>query len=397
MNKAALLLVALTAIGCGSSASTIGDAAAPDGAASPSSDPDAAVLISGAKVFDFGKLHRVELTIAPSDFATLNIEGSDIRVPCDIKYDDMQVVNAGVKLKGLGTWDSLDGKPSFSIKVNQFTAGAKLDGLSKLLLNNGRQDPTFLNEHIGYAAHRAMQVPAPLSSYAWVSVNGKSYGLYIVREAIAKGFLARNFGSTDTDGNLYEGYWHSDRPDDLTLGDFAVHPEELTINSNSVNRDDVIAFKTAIASATDATFVSALTPFIDLGQFQTQFAIEGLLGSQDSLPYFTNNYYLYHRANGKFVILPSGMDRLRLEEINWETTSVLPTRILAHPTLGPAQAAERVRLRQMMPWQDLIGLVTDADSTLHSHMFTDARLLEDIAAFDVSKATVKAKLQAYQQ
>jgi hypothetical protein len=56
-----------------------------------------------------------------------------------------------------------------------------------------------------------------------------------------------------------------------------------------------------------------------------------------------------------------------------------------------------VRLRQMMPWQDLIGLVTDADSTLHSHMFTDARLLEDIAAFDVSKATVKAKLQAYQQ
>jgi hypothetical protein len=171
----------------------------------------------------------------------------------------------------------------------------------------------------------------------------------------------------------------------------------LTIHSDNISRDDVISFKTAIAAATDATFETSVAPFIDLSQFQTQFAVEGLLGSQDSLPYFTNNYYLYHPTNGKFIVLPSGMDRLRLTEINWETTSLLPTRILAHPTLGPAQAAERVRIRQMMPWQDLIGVVTSADNTLHAHSFTDQRLLQDIAAFDESKATVKAKLQAYQQ
>jgi spore coat protein H len=326
----AMLSLMLLAAACGSSPGELSPDAVTTDAGVDAPPP-------GQLIFDFTKLHRVDLTISPADFAQLNTRENDTRVPCDIKVDDLTVLRAGVKLKGLGSWDSLDGKPSFSIKLNEFVSGQTLDGEHKILLNNEKQDPTFLHEHIGYAAYRAMNLPGPLSSYAWVLVNGKSYGLYVLREAIAADYLKRNFGPDDTDGNLYEGFWHPDIPDDLTLGDFAVHPEELTLHdevSEARSRADVYAFKNALATSTDATFAASVALHLDLARFQTQFAIDGVLGSQDTLHYFTNNYYLYHHVNGLFEYIPGGMDRLRFTKIDWQPTSVLSAKIIAHPTFG---------------------------------------------------------------
>ena len=44
--------------------------------------------------------------------------------------------DAGIRLKGHGSFRPLDDRPNLTIKFNQFTAGQKLYGLTTVLLNN---------------------------------------------------------------------------------------------------------------------------------------------------------------------------------------------------------------------------------------------------------------------
>lgn len=361
--------------------------------------PDATPRVPGEALFDQTRLHVVELTVAPEYLATLGDYDNETRVPATIVIDGEVTSMVGVKLKGLGSWRPLDEKPSFSFKTDSFVDGTRIDGLRRFTLNNGVHDESFVDEALGYAAHAAMGQPSQRCSYAWVTFNGQSKGLYILREAIAGDFLRRQFGVGNDEGNLYEGYWHG--PGDDALGDFADHPEELTLDDEveeGRTRDDVIAFAAAVRDATDLALPAALDGFIDVAQFQQQFAIDAVLGSGDSLHYFRNNYYLYHRPDtDRFVYLPAGMDRLSLEEITWEPTARLSRRIVMHAELGPAQTAARLAVRTTMPWQDLAALIDVIDAALHDHSIVNPVLAADIAAFDANKADRKARVLALGQ
>src|ERR1700752_1583792 len=101
----------------------------------------------------------------------------------------------------------LDGKPSFSVKINEFVPGRELDGLKKLTLNNSSRDPTLMNEHLTYELYRRAGQPAPRTSHATLVFNGTTKGFYVVKEAVNKQFFTRHYGSLYNDGNLYEGPW----------------------------------------------------------------------------------------------------------------------------------------------------------------------------------------------
>ena len=99
-----------------------------------------------------------------------------------------------LRLKGgIGSFRPLAGKPGFKLK---FPAGARPDGLKKLTLNNMVQDWSKLHEVVSYELFRAMDVAAPRTGYATVTVNGEPYGLYLNVEKLDAVGLSRRYPTT---------------------------------------------------------------------------------------------------------------------------------------------------------------------------------------------------------
>ena len=73
-------------------------------------------------------------------------------------------------------------------------------------LNNLIQDNTMMKDYLTYQMMEKFGATSPLCSYAYMTVNGEDWGLYLAVEGIEEGFLQRNYGSDY--GNLY-------KPDDL--------------------------------------------------------------------------------------------------------------------------------------------------------------------------------------
>ena len=51
-----------------------------------------------------------------------------------------------------------------------------------------------MKDYVSYEAFRAAGVPAPLTSYVWLTVNGEDRGLYMAVEDLSESFLERNHG-----------------------------------------------------------------------------------------------------------------------------------------------------------------------------------------------------------
>lgn len=58
-----------------------------------------------------------------------------------------------------------------------------------------------MKDTLSYALFRRFGVPAPLTSYVWLTVNGEDRGLYLAVEDLSDGFLDRNFGG---EGVIYK-------------------------------------------------------------------------------------------------------------------------------------------------------------------------------------------------
>ncbi len=87
--------------------------------------------------------------------------------------------------------------------------GKSYYGLDKLCLNNVIQDNTYLKDYLTYQLMGAFGVNAPLCSFAYLTVNGEEWGLYVAVEGVEDAFLTRNYGADA--GELY-------KPDSTDMG-----------------------------------------------------------------------------------------------------------------------------------------------------------------------------------
>ena len=58
-----------------------------------------------------------------------------------------------------------------------------------------------MKDYIAYDLFRKMGVPAPLTSYVFITVNGKDFGLYLAAEDLDDSFLDR---TCREEGSLYQ-------------------------------------------------------------------------------------------------------------------------------------------------------------------------------------------------
>lgn len=383
-----LAVTCVTLLACGGGG---GDPGAPDAGGGDGGGPDAAVATPGEHAFDPDVLHEVALTVAAADLDTLE-NNQDVRVRCTITFDGVTVADAGCKKKGTSSLRPLSQKVGFTVKMNEFVSGQKLDGLKKLALDSAIEDPSLLVGHLSYEVFRRAGLPAPRTAHATLRFNGVDKGLFVVEEPTDTQYLKAQFG--DGTGNVYEGPW------DFPKGAAAATLRDEVSEMRS--RADLQALTSVVMSTPDAQLESALAAQLDVERLLTNFAVEEVAVLWDNYAVVAWNYYLYHVPGGRFVMLTHGInwpyfhadwDPFDLYQYPWGSMNDPPgylcVRIRAIPSFDARYRAELLRVaRDAWDVPVLTARVDRASAALHSRPLTGASAT-DLAAHDAHLTEVK--------
>ena len=189
-------------------------------------------------IFDTSYVHSIDIVMDDWDSFIANCENEEYAV-CTVVIDGKKHSNIAIRAKGNTSLSSVRSsgsqRYSFKLEFDQYQDGKSLDGLDKLCLNNLIQDNTMMKDYLVYQLMSDFGADSPLCSFAYLTVNGKDWGLYLAVEGVEDSFLARNYGS-DT-GELY-------KPDSLSFGggrgngkDFNFDDLDFDFGFNSGSKD----------------------------------------------------------------------------------------------------------------------------------------------------------------
>lgn len=165
-----------------------------------------------SRLFDTSKVHTINIKMNDWDGFLETCENEEYR-ECSVVIDDETYKNVGIRAKGNTSLSSVkrygNDRYSFKIKFDCYDSGISYHGLDKISLNNIIQDNTYMKDYLCYQMMGYFDVAAPLCSYAYITVNGEDWGLYLAVEAVEESFLERNYGKDH--GELY-------KPDSMDMG-----------------------------------------------------------------------------------------------------------------------------------------------------------------------------------
>jgi hypothetical protein len=245
--------------------------------------------------------HLVRLEIATEDLEALRKESRQW-VPAYWSDGISKRLKVALRLKGrLGSFRSVDDKPSWTVDFDQLVPGQRWHKLSRLYLNNSVEDPSYQHEWIGTRLYRSAGLPAPRVAHALVTANSRELGLYVLKE----GFTKELWGSAASPSALFEP--------EPGPGCDVDGPMKLNWGETAVARGPLQELAAAAAEPQPAERWARLGRWLDRDRFLTFIALETLIGHRDGYAQARNNYRLsYHHEgrSGQFTFVPSGMDRL---------------------------------------------------------------------------------------
>ena len=220
-------------------------------------------------------------------------------VPASITFLGRTWSPVGLRLKGVNSFEPIDGKPSFKLDFDRFVEGGRFFGLERLVLNNMHSDFSMMHERIGYWIARGLNVPASRSNHARVSVNGGPVSLYAGVEAVDKQMLKRWF--PDNDGTLFEATDVDFQPQYISLFEVDDGPDDRTILTNVAS---------ALANPDADAALAAAGQYVDLDEWRRFWAMESLVAQFDAYPYSFpgDDFFVYAPPGGKLAFIPWGMD-----------------------------------------------------------------------------------------
>jgi spore coat protein H len=275
-----------------------------------------AVFPNAGTLYD-GKLHKVELRMNPDSLEALLNDSNrwtDHSYPATFIYDDIDTVkNVGVRMKGNTSRNSE--KLSFKIDVDEF-ANQAYQGLKTFNLNGSHNDPSISREFLCALIMNADSNISYRANDVQLYLNGALRGIYSNAEQVNKKFLDSRFG--ENSGNLYKCSWPAELSwlgsDQQTYKDI-INPSplnerayELKTNESDDDYSDLVTLINVINNTPANNFKNAIDTIFEVEAYLRTLAAEVLIGHWDNYFYNKNNYYLYHKTNGKFVYMPYDMD-----------------------------------------------------------------------------------------
>ncbi len=164
------------------------------------------------KLFDTSAVHSIDIVMDDWESFIGNCRSEEYSA-CTVVIDNEAYGNVAIRGKGNTSLTQVEAygndRYSFKIEFDHYENGKSYYGLDKLCLNNIIQDNTYMKDYLCYRMMGDMGVASPLCSYAYITVNGEDWGLYLAVEGVEEGFLRRNFGS---------GYGELYKPDSTDMG-----------------------------------------------------------------------------------------------------------------------------------------------------------------------------------
>lgn len=167
------------------------------------------------EVLDKNKVTKINIEIEENNWNSLIENALDEEyVNANITIDNEKFYNVGIRAKGNSSLTSVANNPdsdrfSFKVDFSEYVDGQTYHGIEKLALNNMISDPTYLKEYISYDIYKFLGIATPEYSYADISINGESWGLYLALEVMEERFIEKNYG--ELEGNLY-------KPESMEMG-----------------------------------------------------------------------------------------------------------------------------------------------------------------------------------
>ena len=160
-------------------------------------------------LFDNTKVHTIDIVMDDWDEFTANARSEEYYT-CSVVIDGEAFKNVAIRGKGNTSLSQVtNDRYSYKIEFDHYDSTSTYYGLDKLALNNVIQDNTYMKDYLTYTMMNDMGVAAPLCSYAYITVNGEDWGLYLAVEGVEESFLQRNYGKDY--GELY-------KPDSMNMG-----------------------------------------------------------------------------------------------------------------------------------------------------------------------------------
>ncbi len=165
-------------------------------------------------------------------------------ISADITINGETITNVGIRPKGNSSLSSIardeeTDRYSFKVKFDEYVDGQTWQGLDKLVLNNNYSDSTSMKEYLSYDIMNYIGVDSSLYSYADISVNNETWGLYLALEEVDSGFLDR---TKDGEGELYKP-----ESDQMNMGNKVADGERPELPQ------DIITNQAKVDAATSAT------------------------------------------------------------------------------------------------------------------------------------------------
>ena len=285
----------------------------------------------GADFFTNGPAHAFEVRLSAESVAALR-EMPREYVPGTVIAGGRTYTNVGVHLKGVATFRPIDGQPSLTLNFAKFDRAQRFHGLSKIHLNNGKEDPTFLCEALSAEMFAKAGLPVARVAHARLRLNGRDLGPYVAIEGFTSEFLARYFA--DTTGNLYDSGFRHDITD----------PLEKLSGKKPHNWSDLKKLAAAAGTPNLEARWARLAESLDTNSFARYLAMQVLTANWDGYGMYKNNYRVYHDpTSDRIFFMPHGMDQMFARApILWPRWEGMVARAFTETPAGRALYAQQL-------------------------------------------------------
>jgi hypothetical protein len=278
-----------------------------------------------------GVIPKLELTISQENIDKLAKNPRDYVTLTITEPGGVTLEKCSLKLKGsAGSFRQItEDRPGFSLRTAKSKKGQEYRGLSKFQLNNCAQDGSMLLEMVAGEMARRAGVPASRCTHAYVVLNGKRLGTYVLKEGFNTEFLSYFF--KDTKGHLYDGGFVNeiDGPIEVDQGD----PDE------KVRLTELIG---ATKESVPGLRLQRMERILDVDAYFRHLALEQILCHWDGYSFNRNNYRFYEDpSSGKFHFMLHGMDQVFGDD-RWYVFRQ-PGALVSNALLGDRAMRERYR------------------------------------------------------
>lgn len=251
-------------------------------------------------LFTLGKMANVELDIPDDTWKEITTKASDKEYyECAVSINGERFDRVAIRTKGASSLDDVklmkSDRYSFTIKLNKYEKGEKYHGLSKLLLNNNIWDATQMKDAIVYDMCRFIGLPAPLTNYAKIMLNGKLFGYYLTVEPVEKHFCQRNWPDEVT--NIYKPY-HNLAYKGEDMKQYADIANFAKVKGGEASMQRVVEALRSVDEGKD------IEEHVDVESVMKYMALQTIVVNFDCMTGHNNQNYYLREADGKISLIP---------------------------------------------------------------------------------------------